>query len=232
VVSELTYADYIRVSDLLRLQQPRSPRETPMTRAWEHFFIVTHQSSELWLAQVLLDLDEAVPALKSGQYADAEECLRRSAAVVDVMVANLDTLSVMSPGQFARFRGELGRASGGQSAQFAGLDRRLGLAVNADCPLYEALVAACEAEEISLLDLLRPDQPSHGELARIALAMLDLARKIWKWKVVHLELVAKMLGHEQGGTGGTIGAAYLAGRLTMPFQPLWTAVSAVHRQDG
>jgi tryptophan 2,3-dioxygenase len=138
----------------------------------------------------------------------------------------------MSPSQFARFRGELGRASGGQSAQFAELDRRLGLAVNADCPLYEALSAACEVEEVSLLALLRSGESGYAELARIVAAMLDLARKIWKWKLVHLELVAKMLGHEQGGTGGTVGTAYLAGRLTMPFQPLWTAVSAVHRQDG
>lgn len=231
-MGELTYAGYIHVDDLLRLQQPRSPRETPATRAWEHFFIIAHQTSELWLAQVLLDLDEAVPALKSGQYADAEECLRRSVAVLDVMVAGLDTLAAMPPYQFARFRGQLGRASGAQSAQFAALDRRLGLAVNADCPLYEALTAVCESEEVSLLDLLRSGEPGHVELSRIVLAMLDLARKVWKWKVLHLELVAKMLGHRQQGTGGTAGTAHLAGRLTMPFQELWTTVSAVHGQTG
>lgn len=229
-MSELTYASYIRVDELLRLQQLRSPRETPTTRAWEHFFIVTHQTSELWLAQVLLDLDEAVPAMKAGQYADAEECLRRSVAVLDVMAASLDTLAVMPPGQFARFRGELGRASGGQSAQFAALDQRLGLAADGDCPLYEALVAACAAEDVSLLDLLRPGEPGHGELARVVPAMLDLARKTWKWKVMHLELVAKILGHGQRGTGGTSGTEYLADRLAMPFQELWAAVSAVHSQ--
>jgi tryptophan 2,3-dioxygenase len=229
-MNELTYAGYIRVDDLLRLQQPHSPRDSPMTRAWEHFFIVAHQTSELWLAQVLLDLDEAVPALKAGQYADAEECLRRSIAVLDIMAASLDTLAAMPPGQFARFRGRLGRASGGQSVQFAALDRCLGLGANGECPLYEALTAACKAEEVTLPDLLGTGEPGRRELARVVPAMLDLARKTWKWKVVHLELVAKMLGHSRRGTGGSTGTAYLAGRLAMPFQELWTAVSEVHGQ--
>ncbi|MEY9854627.1 tryptophan 2,3-dioxygenase [Catenulispora sp. GAS73] len=230
-MSGLTYGSYIRVDDLLGLQQPRSPRETPLIRAWEHFFIVVHQAGELWLSQVLLDLDEAVPALKAGQYADAEECLRRSVAVLDVMAASLDTLAVMPPGRFACFRGALGQASGGQSAQFAALDRRLGLTKRGDCPLSEALAVACEAEDVALPDLVMARGcPGCEGLARVVSAMLDLARKIWKWKVMHLELVAKMIGHGERGTGGTAGTAYLADRLAMPFPELWDCVSGVHGQ--
>ena len=230
-MSGLTYGSYIQVDELLGLQQPRSPRDRPLIRAWEHFFIVAHQASELWLSQVLLDLDEAVPALKAGQYADAEECLRCSAAVLDVMTAGLDTLAVMPAGRFAGFRGALGQASGGQSAQFAALDRRLGLAKGGDCPLSEALAAACQAQDVALPDLMAvPVEPGRAALAGVVSAMLDLARKTWKWKVMHLELVAKMLGHGERGTGGTAGTAYLADRLAMPFRELWACVSAVHEQ--
>ncbi len=227
-MSELTYANYIRVSELLHLQEPRSRTEAPLTRVCEHFFIVTHQASELWLSQVLLDLDEAGLALIEGRYLDAEECLERSAVVLDVLAANLEVLATMRPGRFARFRGNLGRASGAQSIQFAQLDRRLGLGRNGDGPLFEALVSACERQGVTLAGLLRPGTPDHPELARVVLSMLDVSRKTWKWKVMHLELAAKMLGHSKAGTGGTSGTRYLAGRLAMPFEKLWEAVSAIH----
>ncbi|HEU5110574.1 MAG TPA: tryptophan 2,3-dioxygenase family protein [Micromonosporaceae bacterium] len=228
-MSELTYANYIRVSELLDLQEPRSRTEAPLARACEHFFIVTHQTSELWLAQVLLDLEEAGPALAQRRYLDAEECLQRSAVVLDVMVANLDVLATMPPGRFACFRGDLGRASGAQSGQFARLDRLLGLGHRGDCQLFEALIEACESEEATLEGLLRPVEPDHPELARVVLAMLDVSRKTWKWKVTHLELVARMIGHHKMGTGGSAGTRYLAGRLSMPFGKLWDAVSSMQQ---
>jgi tryptophan 2,3-dioxygenase len=230
-MNELTYSRYIRVSELLKLQEPQSRAEVPLTRACEHFFIVTHQTSELWLAQVLLDLDEAGLAIAEGRYPDAQECLQRAAVVLDVMTANLDVLATMPPGRFACFRGDLGRATGAQSAQFAQLDRRLGLGRNGECPLLDALEAACARQGASLAGLLRAGNPDHPELARVALSMLDVSRKAWKWKVMHLELTAKMLGHQHSGTGGSSGTKYLAGRLAMPFETLWAAVSAMHQDS-
>lgn len=227
-MSDLTYDGYIHVSELLDLQEPRSRTELPLTRACEHFFIVTHQTSELWLAQVLLDLDEACAAVTDERYADAEECVRRCAAILDVMAANLEVLVAMPPGRFACFRGDLGRASGAQSGQFHQLNRRLGLERDAESPLLEAVLAACGSEGASLSRLLRPVEPDHSELARVALGMLDLARKTWKWKVMHIELVSRMIGHRTSGTGGSSGTRYLAGRLAMPFEPLWAAVSDMH----
>lgn len=231
-MSEITYAGYIRVPELLSLQQPRSRNRQPLTYVCEHLFIVTHQTSELWLAQVLLDLDAARLALTDARYVDAAECLQRAAAVLDVMAANLEVLAAMPPGRFACFRGELGRASGAQSTQFAGLDRRLGLRGKGDAPLLEALTTACERDDVTLEGLLRLGTPTQPELARVALSMLDVSRKTWKWKVVHLELTAKMLGHQQSGTGGTPGTSYLAGRLAMPFRRLWDAVSVMQQDAG
>lgn len=228
-MSDLTYASYIRVPELLELQKPRSRDEAPLARVCEHFFIVTHQASELWLAQVLLDLDEAAVALAERRYVDADECLHRSAVVLDVMTANLEALSTMPPSRFACFRGELGNASGAQSGQFLELDRRLGLERGRGCPLLDELLFTCERLALSPARLLRPGNTDHPELTRVVLAMLDVSRKTWKWKVTHVELVAKMLGHRQSGTGGSAGLRYLAGRMSMPFESLWEAVSLVHR---
>lgn len=234
-MSGITYGDYIRVDELLMLQEPRSRARTALTRVSEHFFIVTHQASELWLAQLLLDLDEATAACAEDRYPDAEECLVRAAVVLDVMAANLEALATMPPGRFARFRGELGRASGAQSRQFIQLDRRLGLGPRGGgSELFDAFLTACRREGASPAGLLHPEEPDHLELAGVAMAMLDLSRKTWKWKVMHLELTSKMLGHGRTGTGGTSGTRYLAGRLAMPFEPLWAAVSAMHENvhDG
>lgn len=226
----LTYAGYIRVPELLELQHMRSRPDRPLNRACEHFFIVTHQTSELWLSQILLDLDEANAALAEGRYVDANECLERSAVVLDVMAANLEALASMPPGRFAAFRGCLGNASGAQSGQFAALDRRLGLRGSGDCPLLEALLEACGREGVTVEALLAPEAVHHSDLARIVLAMLDVSRKSWKWRVMHMELTAKMIGHQRSGTGGTSGTAWLAGRLSMPFGRLWDAVSTIQRE--
>ncbi|MER7004773.1 tryptophan 2,3-dioxygenase family protein [Dactylosporangium sp. NPDC000555] len=226
----LTYAGYIRVPELLQLQHARSRADRPLNHSCEHFFIVTHQSTELWLSQILIDLDEASAALADGRYADAVECLERSAVVLDVMATNLEALASMPPGRFATFRGDLGNASGAQSGQFAALDRRLGLRGSGDAPLLEALLEACDREGVTVEELLTPTAAPHSDLARIVLVMLDVSRKSWKWRVMHIELTAKMIGHQRSGTGGTSGTAWLAGRLSMPFGRLWDAVSTIQRE--
>ena len=53
MASEITYASYLRLDRLLDLQRPRSkPAEHD-----EMLFIVVHQTSELWLKQLLHELD-------------------------------------------------------------------------------------------------------------------------------------------------------------------------------
>lgn len=223
---DLTYAGYINVDELLDLQHPRARDEVTLTHTCEHFFIVTHQTSELWLNQVLLDMDEATAAIEQMRYLDAEECVQRCATVVDVMASNLDVLATMPPGRFASFRTELGTASGAQSRQFRQFDRLLG--VGGHSALLASLLAACDREQVRLPGLLRPGDPEHPDLAKIVLGMLDLSRKAWRWKVMHLELVNRMIGAHADGTGGSAGSDYLARRLRMPFAPLWSAVSTMH----
>jgi tryptophan 2,3-dioxygenase len=227
-VSEFTYSEYLRVDELLRLQDPRSQSAASLTWICEHFFIIAHQSSELYLAQVLLDLDEAAGALVDGRYQDTLECLQRTAAVLDAMSANLEALASMPPSRFAAFRHVLGTASGSQSTQFATLNRLLGLNGGGEIPLMTAMATACDRHGVPLSVLLQPGSAAEPDLVRVALAMLDVARKCWKWQTTHVELVAKMLGHHESGTGGSSGVPYLAKRIAMPFEQLWAVVSAVH----
>ena len=51
------YADYLRLPELLNLQQPESGKQGEPLRD-EYLFIIVHQAYELWFKQVLLELDE------------------------------------------------------------------------------------------------------------------------------------------------------------------------------
>jgi tryptophan 2,3-dioxygenase len=116
----VTYSGYLRLDQLLSAQQPRSGEHDEM------LFIVIHQVYELWFKQMLHELGQAQTELESGGTSHAARTLRRTLAIMKIMVAQLDVLETMTPGQFTRFRDELGTSSGFESAQFRELEAVLG----------------------------------------------------------------------------------------------------------
>ena len=59
-MEKATYGTYLGLPELLSLGQPVTPEHNSRMRAAEQFFIVAHQASELWLGQVLLDVNQAI----------------------------------------------------------------------------------------------------------------------------------------------------------------------------
>lgn len=118
----VTYGTYLRVDDLLDLQQPRS--EGP-----EHdelLFIVVHQVYELWFKEVLHELDYVRRLFENDASHRAQHTLKRILTILKVMVAQLDILETMTPLEFMSFRQRLEAASGFQSDQFRQLEFVLG----------------------------------------------------------------------------------------------------------
>jgi tryptophan 2,3-dioxygenase len=221
------YCDYLELETLLRLQRPLVPPDQGRVRAAEHFFIVVHQSSELWLAQILLDLDHATAALSAPLPAGelALEHLSRAAGAFGVLHGQVMELDRLAYHCFARFRPYLGTASGSESAQFAELDRVLGLGDGAS-PVAAAFGAAATRSGLSLAEICRADLGS-GVLHRIADTLLEIGLGYWRWKIAHLAVVTRLLG-EGGGTAGSTGAGYLAGRVAMPFPEVRHAQQAAN----
>src|SRR6202166_2836196 len=116
----VTYSGYLRLDQLLSAQQPRSAEHDEM------LFIVIHQIYELWFKQVLHELGKLQAELESGATTHAMRTLRRTLAILKIVVAQLDVLETMTPTQFARFRDWLGTSSGFESAQFRELEAVLG----------------------------------------------------------------------------------------------------------
>jgi len=118
----VSYASYLRIDELLALQQPRSdgPEHD------EHLFIVIHQVYELWFNQVLHELAAVQRVLESGDTDAALHLLNRVLKILKTLVAQVDVLETMTPLQFLSFRGRLESASGFQSAQFREIEAVLG----------------------------------------------------------------------------------------------------------
>lgn len=118
----VTYASYLKVDELLALQQPRStgPEHDEM------LFIVIHQVYELWFKMLLHELDRAAALLTADDTHRAQHTLKRILTILKVMVAQLDILETMTPLEFLSFRQRLEAASGFQSDQFRQIEFLLG----------------------------------------------------------------------------------------------------------
>jgi len=126
----LNYSSYLRVNDLLRLQNQLS---SPPTHD-ELLFIIIHQTYELWFKELLHDLDavvESLAAVASRQWRDqvyeAARLLRRCTEIMRVLVSQFTILETMLPTHFMAFRGRLEPASGFQSEQFREIEFLCGL---------------------------------------------------------------------------------------------------------
>lgn len=118
----VTYGTYLKVDELLSLQQPRSagPEHDEM------LFIVIHQVYELWFKELLHELDRVTRLLTGDETYRAQHTLKRILTILKVLVAQLDILETMTPLEFLTFRERLQAASGFQSDQFRQIEFVLG----------------------------------------------------------------------------------------------------------
>jgi tryptophan 2,3-dioxygenase len=117
-----SYAEYLKIKELLALQRPLS--EGPEHD--EMLFIVIHQVYELWFKEILHELDHLNELLARNDGARARQTLKRILTILKVMVAQLDILETMTPLEFLSFRDRLESGSGFQSHQFRELEFALG----------------------------------------------------------------------------------------------------------
>src|SRR5437016_10337263 len=118
-----SYAEYLKVNELLALQQPRS--EGPEHD--EMLFIVIHQVYELWFKELLHEFDRVRRLLEQDEPHRVQHTLKRVLTILKVMVAQLDILETMTPLEFLTFRERLDAASGFQSDQFRQIEFLLGV---------------------------------------------------------------------------------------------------------
>jgi tryptophan 2,3-dioxygenase len=130
----VTYASYLRLDQLLALQQPgKGEMEHDET-----LFIVIHQVYELWFKEVLHELDHLMALLRANDTPRALHTLKRILTILKVLVAQIDILETMTPLGFLSFRDRLETGSGFQSFQFREIEFALGIKSAAVLERYPA----------------------------------------------------------------------------------------------
>lgn len=233
----MTYADYLALDRLLSAQQPLSGLHDEM------LFIVIHQTKELWLKQMLHELDLAIGLTAEDQFAEAYKAMSRIGRIQAVMTLSWDVLSTLTPVDYSAFRDVLGTSSGFQSVQFRQLEYRLGIK---DPRFLEHCPPGSEARARLQAALDEPSlrEASHGALERAGFdlgdrseaalgeAWLNVYRDPERWfdlyqmaeKLVDIDDALAMWRHKhvltveriignKTGTGGSAGAAYLRSTL-------------------
>lgn len=118
----LTYANYLKLDELLSLQEAKSrPPEHD-----EMLFIVIHQVYELWFKLLLHELEKVKRDFSANDSYGAIHTFKRMRTVMKTLVGQLDILETMTPMSFSSFRDRLETASGFQSAQFREVEFVLG----------------------------------------------------------------------------------------------------------
>jgi tryptophan 2,3-dioxygenase len=235
---EVTYGSYLALEQLLQLQHPRSPHPD------ELLFIVVHQSSELWFKEILHEIDLLVDSFEKHEAEFALFRMGRINALMRIVSAQLTALETLPPQHFAEFRTHLGSSSGSQSVQFRAIEAASGLrephfmnVLQEHGPIPELIARALARPTIQelFLDLLKASGVELEALytgARpttlffLAEAMLEYEQQFGQWRFAHVQLVERVLGPLTGGTGGTLGAKYLARTIDQKFFPALWAVRA------
>jgi tryptophan 2,3-dioxygenase len=83
--ASMTYADYLALGELLGAQRPISDHHD------ELLFIIIHQTKELWLKQMLHEVDLACELVRGGHFAGAHKALSRVSRIQTVMTLSWDT---------------------------------------------------------------------------------------------------------------------------------------------
>jgi tryptophan 2,3-dioxygenase len=248
----MTYADYLKLDQLLSAQQPLSTLHDEM------LFIVIHQTKELWMKELLHELRYAVSLVQEDRFAEAYKAMARISRIQAVMTLSWDVLSTLTPVDYLKFRDVLGTSSGFQSAQFREIEYRLGLKepnfINhyeegsaeraaletalAEPSLREASLGALERAGFDLgdrsveaiakawLEVYR-DAERWFDLYELAEKLVDIDDALAAWRHKHVLTVERIIGNKTG-TGGSAGAPYLRATLEKRvFPELWSLRTAL-----
>ena len=253
----LTYGKYLKVPELLSLQQGLS--DPPHHD--EPLFIIIHQVYELWFKLILHEVDSATALLEADRPAEATRLLRRVVEVQRILVQQVRILETMRPQDFLGFRYHLNPASGFQSIQFRELEFVLGMKKpevleHLLCEPEEKERLRRRLEEPSIADvfdgLLRrrglggqgPDwrlealvrvyeeEEAHADLNALAEVLIEIDENLALWRAHHIQMVERMIGAKRG-TGGSDGVGYLASTLgKRAFPDLWRARTHMGQDPG
>jgi len=241
----MDYSSYLKLNELLSLQQPKSPCSEHRN---EYLFIITHQTYELWFKQLINEIHYAIDLISKGKVLDAISVMIRINTITKTIVNQISVIDTLKFHEFHRFRGYLGSASGFQSYQFDAIEALLGKTNSKKLQQYQndevikkrlaAIIHPASLWEVVRKQLISSGEPSKDDRnifkdilerpsceALLLNQLLDLDSLLQEWRYRHAKLVERTIGQLKG-TGGSAGLNYLKSTLFTPiFVELWEAIN-------
>jgi tryptophan 2,3-dioxygenase len=204
------YERYLRTDELLSLQK----RADEVVHRDEHLFQAVHQSSELWLKLVCVELDDAAALIDGDRAGAAARLVRRAADALTLITSHLHMLDHLAPHDYAIVRTALGHGAGFDSPGFRNIHRiapQTGAAFDRllqrrNLPLIQVYARGYDVED----------------LYQLAESLVSLDERTILWRFTHLKVVERIIGGHVIGTQGTP-VEVLGRRIDVRFFPeLWT----------
>jgi tryptophan 2,3-dioxygenase len=211
----------------------------------------------LWFKLVLHELTDARNRLLDGDPWVAWRRLRRCHEIERLLVDQVQLLETMTPTGFQEFRFALGRATGGQSAQYREIERLSGWPNQSSSEVlhepddrlprrsqdqhtvwdgylafladlgFDISTAESRRRAYAEVAAARPECGPAWAAHELTEILLDHDQAWSTWRARHALLVERQLG-EGNGTGGSAGASYLWSGVRRRFYPeLWAARNAI-----
>jgi tryptophan 2,3-dioxygenase len=229
---DLDYKGYLKINELLRLQQPLAD---PPTHD-ETLFIVVHQVFELWFRLLLHEIDRIFELLDADDVIEAERITRRLSSIVRLFIPKLSVLETMLPSDFILFRDRLRPASGFQSFQFREIEFASGLKDRryfgmfkddadatarlekrfAEPTIWDHFVGLLqrqgykveddEAQRKSIVAIYRRD--GDHSLRVLCEAMIEYDEMFSLWREHHIRMAQRMIGTKSGTGQEIVHATY------------------------
>lgn len=203
-----SYESYIQLPTLLACQKPISSREDALTWEAERFFIVCHQVSELWLSQILLDINLATRLVAAPtDWHEVRTVLTRAASMTVLLCRLLEQLVSSCPRtSFMKFRPSLQGLSACESSQF----RELLHIISGAHPGVRRLEVALADSGTTPSASLRNDCSTVHQAGALK-SMNAFIEGVVLWRKLHIFVARSFLG-SMPGTGYTSGVDYLVER--------------------
>jgi tryptophan 2,3-dioxygenase len=205
-LSSDSYSSYVRLDRLLTAQQPKTSRDQETLWISERFFIICHQTSELWLSQVLLDLSAAVSLARQSDWAAADAGVARAASIMQLLIQHVDQLRHLPQEHFLQFRIALDGMSAMESEQFGQILK------GTRNPLIQDISMILSKAFSEIEGSPHPDGKCTHDQCATTRSLKAFLKAVTAWRRLHLEMVTGFIGSRQG-TGGTAGSAFLRNRL-------------------
>ena len=225
-----SYGEYLRIPDLLRLQETLSPAHDELQ------FIIVHQAFELWFKLSLFELESLRGAIDRDDGPQALHLLKRLHEIVGLLVSSFAVIETMRPYDFLEFRSLLQPASGFQSLQFREIEFLSGAKDERYLKLFhgetherlsrrfrepsiwDAYVSALRREKSvqsdpeivqAVIEVLKaPDRMPLGPLTE---ALIEYDEAFAMFRARHIAMVMRMIGSRPGTGQASVAELVKAG---------------------